>query len=243
MARVGATHYGRLAPTYDTDTDVGGPLRQQVVAKLDLTPADVVLDVGCGTGLCFSLIQERIGAEGHLIGIDADSEMLRIAQRRVEASGWGNVSFVHAEAEKADILVTATAALFCLTHDVMRSVSCLENILRHLVPGGRVAAGGVKWAPCWLTPVNAFVWWLNRPYVTEFEDFDRPWENLAALVPSLEVVSLPDYLHAAYVAWGHVGENDNGRVARRGRVRNGGRTREGVRSKVARQPSHQVVTS
>jgi trans-aconitate methyltransferase len=234
MAGGTATEYARLAPSYDTDTTVGAPLRQRVVAKLDLRPADVVLDVGCGTGLCFPLIQERLGAEGRLIGIDANVEMLRRAETRVEANGWQNVSLVHADAHTADLPARGTAALFCLAHDVMQSSRCLTNVLQHLMPGARVAAGGVKWASCWLTPVNAVVWWLNRPYVSDFADFDRPWQRLASFVPSLQVMSLPEYLDAAYVAWGHLDEEADGSDVPKALTWNGERTTKRVRSQLVR---------
>lgn len=56
-----------------------------------------VLDIGCGTGLNFSLLQERIGASGTIVGIDRSAEMLRQARRRALAHGWQNVILVQAD--------------------------------------------------------------------------------------------------------------------------------------------------
>ena len=35
--------------------------------------------------------------------------------------------------------------------------------------------------------LNLWTWQLNRPYVTTFEGFDRPWSALAELLDGVEV--------------------------------------------------------
>ncbi|BAS09291.1 match to protein family HMM PF08241 [Arthrobacter sp. Hiyo4] len=56
-----------------------------------------MLDIGCGTGLNFPLLQERIGAAGTIVGIDRSAGMLRQARRRAEARGWQNVILIQAD--------------------------------------------------------------------------------------------------------------------------------------------------
>lgn len=67
------------------------------VDALAATPGQQVLDIGCGTGLNFPLLQERIGASGTIVGIDRSAEMLRQARRRTRARGWQNVILVQAD--------------------------------------------------------------------------------------------------------------------------------------------------
>ncbi|HWB71376.1 MAG TPA: methyltransferase domain-containing protein [Egibacteraceae bacterium] len=197
--------YRHWAGVYDLLSGVTAPLRRRAVDRLGLGRGDVVLDVGCGTGLSFPLIRERVGSEGRIIGIDLSAAMLAQARARAERHGWSNVTLIRAAVEKAPVPARADAALFCLVHDVLRCRVCLEHVVGHLAPSARVAAAGAKWGPWWAPPVNLAVWALNRPYVTAFEGFGRPWDHLGGLLPDLRVEELPSYLHGAFVAWGTPG--------------------------------------
>jgi len=73
--------YGRMADTYDLATAWLEPYRHRAVSELRLQPGDVVLDIGCGTGMSFRPIREAIGAEGRLVGIDPSPEMLARTER------------------------------------------------------------------------------------------------------------------------------------------------------------------
>ncbi|WP_219729692.1 class I SAM-dependent methyltransferase [Pseudarthrobacter sp. NBSH8] len=61
------------------------------------TTGQQVLDIGCGTGLNFSLLQERVGSSGTIVGIDRSAEMLHQARRRAQARGWENVILLQAD--------------------------------------------------------------------------------------------------------------------------------------------------
>jgi ubiquinone/menaquinone biosynthesis C-methylase UbiE len=185
--------YAGHAGDYDrTETDRVAPMRRAVIATLGLKPGHVVLDVGCGTGLSFPLLEESVGPGGRIVGIDQSPDMLLRARARVADRGWQNVTLVEAPAAAAEIPIQADAALFHFTHDIMRTPRAVANVVEHLKPGGHVVAIGIKWAPWWRVRANLRTWRLARAYTTTFEGLRAPWSHLADLVPDLHAESLAD---------------------------------------------------
>ncbi len=192
--------YRRIAASYDWRLTTGRGLHRRAVARLDPKPGEAIVDVGCGTGLSFARLEQRIGPEGRLVGIELSPEMLRRARDRVNKAGWRNVTLIEAPAEEATLPPGLDGALFVLTHDIMRSPEALRNVTAALRPGGQIVACGSKRPSRWLWPLRAYVELKARRYVTTFEDFDRPWSILAELIPNLRVDSL--LFGAAYLASG-----------------------------------------
>jgi ubiquinone/menaquinone biosynthesis C-methylase UbiE len=206
--------YRALAPAYDRLARRSALMRRLAVERLELERNETVLDIGCGTGLTFPLIEKRVGPDGRVVGVDLSPDMLTAAGARVDRAGWSNVTLIEASAEEAELPFQVDAVVSVLTHDVMRSRRALDNIVRQTKTCGRIAVTGAKWAPRWAVPVNAYVWYLARQYVTTFEGFDRPWTLLNELVPGLEV--RPILLGGAYVAWGRLpASSDAARVDER----------------------------
>jgi demethylmenaquinone methyltransferase/2-methoxy-6-polyprenyl-1,4-benzoquinol methylase len=196
------TAYTRDASAYDTRTSAFESYRRRLVDLLPLSRGDVVLDVGCGTGLCFERVRSRVGAEGVIVGVDASRDMLAMAAARVADRGWRNVVLVQAPIEEAELPVVADHALFCATHDVLQSGAALDNVLSHVRDGGTVAAAGGKWAPPWAIALNAGILALHAPYVRDFAGFDRPWAQLAPRVDRLRVQEVA--MGGGYLASGTV---------------------------------------
>jgi len=183
--------YADHAENYDrTETDRVAPMRHAAIARLGLEAGQSVLDVGCGTGLSFPLLEEAVGADGRIVGIDQSPDMLTQARSRIAERGWQNVTLVEAPAAAAQIPIQADAALFHFTHDIMRTPRAVANVVEHLKAGGRVVAIGIKWAPWWRLRANLRTWRLARAYTTTFEGLRAPWSHLADLIPDLGVESL-----------------------------------------------------
>jgi SAM-dependent methyltransferase len=179
--------YYEHARSYDRDTAVFQPYRQAVVDALLLQPGQVVLDVGCGTGLCCGLLRDKVGPDGTVIGIEESPEMATVAREYIAREGWHNVMVVQTPAEDARLEETADAALFCAAHDILQSPRALRNVMAALCPGAWVAAGGGKWAAPLMVAVNSMVRRLHAPYVRDFSGFDRPWRYLEHLVEDVQV--------------------------------------------------------
>lgn len=96
--------YNRWAAVYDTSLWGSYLLgfrvsayRKAAVENLNLTPGDTVVDLGCGTGLNFGLLRQKVGPNGSIIGVDLSDGMLRQAKSRVDRLGWQNVNLVLAD--------------------------------------------------------------------------------------------------------------------------------------------------
>ncbi len=104
MARRGALRemskwYDLIAGVYDqfSNRTYKKP-RKALVDKLGLVSGDTVLHIGCGTGLSFHLIKDKIGPTGTLIGLDVSRNMLAQADKKILKYGWQNVHLIHADA-------------------------------------------------------------------------------------------------------------------------------------------------
>jgi SAM-dependent methyltransferase len=193
--------YCEHARSYDRRTGAFQGYRRAVVEALPVCRGQVVLDVGCGTGLCYGSLQEKVGPQGSVVGIEESPEMVAVARERIEQEGWRNVTVVQSPAEDAQITSIADAALFCAVHDILQSPDALRNVLSKLRPGARVAAGGGKWAAPWMVAVNVPVTMLHAPYVRSFEGFGRPWHHLAQLLDDVHVRELE--LGSGFILTGH----------------------------------------
>jgi SAM-dependent methyltransferase len=73
----------------------GNPL-----ALANLREGETVLDIGSGGGIDVFLAAKRVGAEGHVIGVDMTPAMLERARKAALKAGYANVEFRQGYAEK-----------------------------------------------------------------------------------------------------------------------------------------------
>ena len=197
MSQVGPTQarlietYRKKAKHYDVTSRLypipGYPQQAQrvrAVQALVLRPGDTVVDVCCGTGLNFPLLQEAIGTEGRIIGVDLTDAMLARAQDRVEANGWGNVSLVQSDAAAFEFPSEVDAILS--TYALSQVPDCAAVIAHGaaaLSEGGRCVVLDLKVpakTPRWVAQ-------LGTAAVRRFASIDewivsRPWETIRAAV-------------------------------------------------------------
>ena len=87
-----------------------------------LHPGDTVVEIGCGTGLNFSLLRDAVGAQGKVIGVDITAEMLDRAKRRVARNAWSNVELVHSDAASYEFPEATDGVLSTLAFSASPSV-------------------------------------------------------------------------------------------------------------------------
>ena len=171
--------YRRRARFYDFELALIEPVRRRAIERLGLKGGETVLDVGCGTGLSLELLEQRIGSEGKIVGIEQSADMLEQARARADRNHFENITLITSPVEDAEIPVLADAALFHFTHDILRTPAAVANVVSHLKPGARVVASGLKWARPWVLPTNLMVLQAALVSVTSLEGLAEPWSNLA----------------------------------------------------------------
>lgn len=91
--------YRRYAKHYDLCFGaIFHPGRKLAIEQMGMQPGDRVLEVGVGTGLSIPEYPQGV----HVTGIDVSSEMIGIAQERVDRLQLPNVSLMEMDAENMD---------------------------------------------------------------------------------------------------------------------------------------------
>lgn len=154
--------------------------RRRAVAVLGLRPGDLVVDVACGTGLNFPLVEQAVGPGGRIVGVDLTDAMLARARYRIAAHGWSNVTLV--EADAADYRFPAEVDAVLCTYALTQVPEC-ARVITHaaaaLAPGGRLAVLDLKLPddlPRWVER-------LGTATVRRFARIDqwiarRPWDAI-----------------------------------------------------------------
>jgi ubiquinone/menaquinone biosynthesis C-methylase UbiE len=140
-----AKHYNIVSRLYPVP---GYPLeaqRRRAVQALWLRPGGTVVDLACGTGQNFPLIEQAIGPDGRIIGVDLTDAMLAQAQRRIEHDGWSNIRLVQADA--ADYTFPAEVDAILSTYALSHVPEC-GDVIAHgaeaLARGGRCVVLDLK---------------------------------------------------------------------------------------------------
>jgi ubiquinone/menaquinone biosynthesis C-methylase UbiE len=182
--------YGRLAADYDRATRRIDSIRLRALAELGLTPGEIVLDAGCGTGWCIPHLAHAVGAGGTVIGFDPSVKMLAIARHRLAQAGASNARLLISDAVDIELPHAPHAILFSYTHDLLQSRAALDRVFAQAAPGARVVACGTKRFPALLWPANVYQRYSHRHYITNFEGLTRPWALLATYLEDFHVDSI-----------------------------------------------------
>jgi len=177
-----AKHYDLTSRLYPAPGYPQRAQRLRAVRALGLRPGDSVIDMACGTGLNFPLIEAGIGPRGRIVGVDLTDAMLARAQDRIEANGWGNVGLVQADAVGFDFPPEVDAIVS--TYALSQVPGCAEVVAHGaaaLSGGGRFVVLDLKVpenTPRWLGPLATAI---VRPFASIDEWLmRRPWETIRA---------------------------------------------------------------
>jgi ubiquinone/menaquinone biosynthesis C-methylase UbiE len=209
-----AKHYDLTCRLYPVPGYPQRAQRLRAVQALGLREGDKVIDIACGTGLNFPLIERAIGPGGQILGVDMTDAMLARARDRTEANGWSNVSLVQADAADFDFPAQVDAILS--TYALSQVPECAQVIAHGaaaLITGGRWVVLDLKLPDN--TPVRLAR--LGSASVRPFASIDqwimrRPWEAIrAAMQHELTDLDWTELFHGtAFLAAGSRGARVDG---------------------------------
>lgn len=166
-----------------------GEYRRHAVDLLKLKPGDHVIDLGCGTGLSFPHIMERIGPEGHLTGVDMADGMLACARERCDRAGWNNVELIQSEIgsygfpERVDAVISTGVMGYVPEYDRV-----IQDVAQALEPDGRLVIVDAKQPDAWPSWLFKLLFKIKKPLGLGIEYFDnRPLESVERHFPQTAV--------------------------------------------------------
>src|SRR5688500_5360294 len=135
-----ADGFNRRAASY-AKNDWHRRCAERLVALCRIQRGERVLDAGTGTGFAAIAAAREVGPDGHVLGIDVSSGMLREAREAVDAAGLRHIDLREGDATRLpdltaaslDVVTCAAALLY------MPVAAALEEWHRLLKEGGRVA--------------------------------------------------------------------------------------------------------
>jgi demethylmenaquinone methyltransferase/2-methoxy-6-polyprenyl-1,4-benzoquinol methylase len=184
---------------------VGFPIaryRRLAVEALAPGRGDTIVEIGCGTGMNFPLLQKKVGPEGRIIGVDISGAMLKRADKRINAAGWKNVQLVRSSA--ADYAfpegVDGIIATGVLTHEPDYD-KVIERGARALAPGKRWVVFDYKMPSGWLRHLVPLFAWVSRPFGISLPLFDRtPRDSIERYLRNVKIQEF--YFGLTFIASG-----------------------------------------
>lgn len=176
--------------------------RRKAVEALRLERGDRVVEIGCGTGRNFPLLERAVGPAGAVIAVDISRAMLRRAQKRAARHGWSNIELVESDAASYRFPAPVDGVLSTYTLVVLPEYDrVIENACRALKVGKRCAVLDQKLPSGLASRLVPVLDLLSRPLnYSRIVGERRLWESIQRHAGNVRVEEL--YFGFAYLAVG-----------------------------------------
>jgi ubiquinone/menaquinone biosynthesis C-methylase UbiE len=135
------------------------PYRSLLIDKLNLSEGAVVLDMACGTGLNFRLLEEKIGAAGSVTAVDNSENTLALVRKRIAKRKYENISIFKSSGESFKSPVTLDAALCTFAIEIIPPYKeTLRAMIDAVKKSGRIGIIGFKLS------TKPIIRYFNKPF-------------------------------------------------------------------------------
>lgn len=152
---------------------------RNTIERLDLKPGSLILDVGCGSGASALPAAERVGALGHVTGIDLAEKLLELARRKAQEKRLNNVEFRVGNMVDTGFAEASFDAVICVfgIFFVPDIASAVRELWRLLRPGGKLAI--TTWGSNFFEPANTVFWDAVREVRPDLYKGFNPWDRIS----------------------------------------------------------------